>query len=62
MITRLSLGKIRILILPQAGLDVISKLCAIPKESLSSDVLVLPLGEAEFAAILKSFARSLKKS
>jgi hypothetical protein len=51
------LGESRILILPSADPEIISSLSVLPDDSLHAEVLVLPLGSAEFVSMLALITR-----
>lgn len=56
-VIRILLGESRILILPSADPEIISSLSVLPDDSLHAEVLVLPLGSAEFVSMLALITR-----
>ena len=61
-IIRIIMGESRILILPSADQEIISSLSSVPDDSLHAEVLVLPLGGAEFVSTLALITRIAPKA
>ena len=61
-VLRIMLGESRVLILPSADRELLSSLKGCDGESLRADVLILPLGGAEFVSTLDLIGRVLPKS